>query len=111
MMAKTGAQNAVTGDEFGMDVPETLVDTPQLDEEARKAKYSKTKEFKEIRKYWEDRREFFKTYTPSGAEIRFQIPNEDIAQQWVLANNMITEIDCFLSQYSNAADALRNATQ
>lgn len=108
-MAKTGPQNVIPDDNFGLELPTSQIDQPQLDEEVRKARYSKTKEFKEIKQYWEDRRSFFQSYTPGGAEIRFQIPDENVAQQWVLANNMINEIDAFLSRYSDAAKAVKDA--
>jgi len=100
------AEHVMTGDTFGTDLPKTQISEELLTEEKNLAKYSKSKEFKEIREYWENRKTFFMSYTPSGSEIRFQVPNDDIAQMWVLANNMINEINAFLSRYDNAVDVM-----
>jgi hypothetical protein len=101
------ANEVIQGDSSPTELPRTQVSEELLIQEKNRAKYSKSKEFKDIREYWEARKEFFKTYTPGGAEIRFQVPNDDIAQMWLLANNMINEIDVFLSTYVNAAEVVK----
>lgn len=103
------ANEVIQGDLSPTDLPKTQVSPDMLIEERNRARYSKSKEFKDIREYWQARKEFFQTYTPSGAEVRFQVPNEDIAQMWVLANNLINEIDAFLARYDNAAEVVKKA--
>lgn len=104
-----GPQNVPMGDmDESMNVPESVVPMETLVEEKNKAKYSKTKEFKEIRQYWEDRIKFFESYLPAGLETRWQVPSDDIAQQWVLANNIIAEVRAFLRQYDDAVEVVSN---
>lgn len=103
------AENVIEGDSAPTELPKTIVSEELLNEEKRKAKYSKTKEFKEIVEYWTARKKFFQEYLPVGMEVRFQVPSKEIAQQWVLANNIINEINAFLLQYENATEVVKEA--
>lgn len=101
--------NAIIGDAQGIDLPQALVNEQDLTKEKNMAKYSKSKEFQDIREYWEGRISFFQTFLPNGTEARFVVPDEKVAQQWVLASNIIVEIKAFLSQYDNAREIVENA--
>ena len=94
-----------------LQTPQSNIDEKALNEEKNLAKYSKTKEFKAIKEYWEARIEFFQKFLPFGGEVRYQVPNDDIAQQWVLANNMINEIQVFLNRYENAKNVVDEANK
>lgn len=118
---KSGAQNGITGDDFGTELPESLVDEAALTEERNMAKFSKTKEYKVLRDYMERRIEFFQTYLPDGNSItgglnanKEQVPYLDdatIASYWRAANIVIGEFKSVLQAYDNANEAVRNAAK
>ena len=120
-MPKTGAQNAITDDNFGTEMPETLVDEAVLANEKNMARFSKTKEFKILKEYMEARIEFFQNYLPDGNSINGgvtpkgeQVPHLDdatIASYWRAANIVIGEFKSVLQQYENANEAVKNATK
>lgn len=120
-MAKTGAQNAITDDSFGVEVPQTQIDELALFEERNMAKFSKTREYKVLKEYMEHRIEFFQTYLPDGNSINGgttpkgeQVPHLDdatIASYWRAATIVIGEFKNVLQQYENANEAVKNATK
>ncbi len=96
----SGPSNAIMGDlDEPTILPETVVPELELTAEKNRYKYSKSREFKDIKDYWEARRTFFEGYLPGGQEMRFTVPGKEVAQQWVLANNIIAEINAFLRAY------------
>ena len=44
------AQNGLIGDNYGIDLPQMEVDKQDLDEEKRMARFSKSKEFKKLKR-------------------------------------------------------------
>jgi hypothetical protein len=118
-MAKTGAQNAITDDNFGTELPVTQIDDALLINERNMAKFSKTKEYRALKEYMEARIEFFQTYLPDGNSINGglsakgeQVPhldNKTIATYWRAANIVIGEFKSVLQAYEQAAEAVKNA--
>lgn len=108
-MAKTGAQNAITDDTFGMEMPVTQVEELSLVNERNMAKFSKTKEFKVLKDYLENRIEFFQKYLPDGRPLTTEnvMPN---GTDWTVANLVIGEFKSVLQAYDDAAEAIKNAT-
>lgn len=104
---KSGAQNGITGDEFGTDLPVTQVDDLALANERNMAKFSKTKEFKVLKEYMENRIEFFQKYLPDGRPLTTKNVTD---KDWIVANLIIGEFRSVLQAYEQAAEAVRNAT-
>lgn len=102
----TGPTNAIVGDlDSPLDLPETQVKDEFLQEEKRLARYSKTKEFKRLKEYFEGRIKFFQTYLPNGDAIAAQDPKE-MVNQWVVANLIIGEFKNVLNTYENAKEVV-----
>lgn len=100
----SGPLNAVVGDQ---DLPTNLPETEVADEflaaEKRLARYSKTKEFQELKEYIEARISFFQTYLPDGKEIRFEDAGDNEGWiKWVVANNIVAEFRTLLNRYELA---------
>lgn len=118
-MAKTGAQNAITDDTFGMEVPTTQVEELSLVNERNMAKFSKTKEFKVLKEYLENRVEFFQKYLPDGRPLTVEnleleppsISNQGRSVDWIIANLVIGEFKSVLQAYEDASEAVKSATQ
>lgn len=106
-MDETGPQNAVTGDSFTTDLPETGAPLDELAVEKNMAKFSKTKEYKKLKEYLEARIKFFEAYLPDGKEVRWEADPE-IGLKWIIANNIINEFKAVLNSYENAKEAVKN---
>lgn len=101
-----GAQNAVVGDNFGTELPQTRVDDTQLAQEKNMARFSRSREFKVLKQHLEDRIEFFQTYLPNGDPAAAQGVTQESVHNWIIANTVIGEFRLVLNAYENAAKAL-----
>lgn len=102
-----GPANGVMGD--STDLPVTTVPEIQLIEEKNLARFSKSKEFKKLKEYLEARIRFFQSYLPDGKEVRFQAPDGESVQKWLLANNIIAEFQAVINIYENASEVVQAA--
>lgn len=98
----------VGDDNFGTDLPETDKPADELAVEKNMARFSKSKEFKKLKEYMEARIEFFQTFLPNGAEVRWSTPEPETGLKWLVANNVINEFKAVLNTYENAAEAVKN---
>ena len=101
-----GPQNAVVGDNFGMDLPQMQVDAKQLDEEKKAARFSKTAEFQKLKDHLELRIKHYQTFLPDGREIAGEPQN--IAQNWIVANTIIAEFKAVIDAYEQAGKAVED---
>lgn len=104
------SQNAIIGDDYGVDIPETVMDGNQLVEEKKAAKYSKTAEFKKIREHMESRIAFFQSHLPDGRPVA-TLPVEERAAAWVTANTIIAEFNAVINFYETANEIVNEANQ
>ena len=106
-MAKTGSQNVINDDNFtDIQVPQTQIDEMALQGERNMAKFSKSKEFKALKEYMENRIEFFQKYLPDGRPLK---TNTVKPEDWIVANLVIGEFKNVLQAYEQAAEAVRAA--
>jgi len=79
-----------------------------LDEERKMAKYTRTKEFKRIKDWADERIAFYQKYLPSGEPI-----NEKTAtrENWIIANTIIAEFNSLLFGYDTAVQAIKEAEE
>jgi hypothetical protein len=101
------SQNSIIGDSFGIDLPETAVDTNQLVEEKQLAKFSRTKEFKRLKEQMESRMDFYRGCLPDGRPLT-AVDAAERAQQWVIANIVIGEFQRIIDLYEDAAEVTKN---
>lgn len=101
-----GPQNAVVGnDSFGIDLPRTVVTDEQLQPEKSMAKFSKTKEFQQLKEYLESRINFYQNFLPDGRPVS-EAPTPE---NWIVANAIIGEFKTVLQTYELAAKAVEDA--
>lgn len=110
-MADLGAQNAVVGESFATDLPQTEVDKQDLAMEKHMAKFSRSKEFLVLKEHLEGRIEFFKNHFPNGDPIAAEKDIASLAQNWVVANLVIGEFKAVLDAYERANEAVKDAAK
>ncbi len=104
-----GAQNGIVGDYSSVDLPEVTPDDSFLNEEKKKAKYSRSAEFKQIKEYCEAKIGFYQTYLPNGAEVGLEVA--PTTEDWRVANRLIAEFKGLMNIYQTAADAVKDASE
>lgn len=105
-----GPQNGIVGDDFGIDLPETQIDTTSLDEEKKAARYSKSEEFKKLRAHMEDRISFYQSQLPDGRPLTDAGKNPSL-NDWVVANTLIAEFRAVIGYYDQARETVDNVEQ
>jgi len=103
-----GPQNAVIGDSFGIDIPQTQVQENDLVAEKSMAKFSKSNEFKKLKEHIESRIAFYQTCLPNGEMVAQSKPT---AEDWRVANSIIGEFKAILMSYEEAREAVENANK
>lgn len=93
--------NSLIGDSFGTDLPEIPPDDTGKQELANKVKYSRSKEYKELKAKADERIEFYKKFLPSG-QLVGTTSKEELARKWELANILIAEFDQLFGEHENA---------
>ena len=95
-------------------IPEgSSIDLPiqQIDDEAKKqelaiTKLTESKEWKELRKHFESRKEFYATFLPDGREVK-SVSLEEAGKMWMVANTIIAELDAVIVTYEEIAKSVR----
>lgn len=108
-----GSQNVIMGDDtsFGTDMPQTRTPEAAFAELLKSAKFSKTAEFKELKKYLEQKIEFYKAYLPDGRPVgTIPLPFDEMAKMWIAANVIIGEFQAIIGVYEGAAQQVKDAT-
>jgi hypothetical protein len=101
--------NAIIGDESGIELPQAPENVVDLTEEKNIAKYSQTKEFKRLKGYMEGRIEFFQKFLPDGTALNSLDPSIDLGQQWKLANLVIAEFQAVIDEYDRIKQVVHDA--
>lgn len=98
-------QNSLVSDFTGVELPEMPVDDSAKVELEKRKKYSKTKEYRELRAKAQERIEFYKHNLPAGYN---DATAERKAQMWGFANLMIAEFEQLFSEHENADELLKD---
>lgn len=83
----------------------------KIDEEAQKqelaiAKLTESKEWKELRKHFESRKEFYRTFLPGGQDPK-SVSFEEAGKMWQVASAIIAELDAVILTYEEIASSVR----
>jgi hypothetical protein len=97
--------NAIIGDNTGVELPQMQPDEDTLVDEKRMAKYSKSDEFQRIQDYFKERIAFYQKYLPDGRPI-ITVPSNELDDKWVLANTVIGEFEAVINMFAVANDAV-----
>lgn len=98
--------NGIIGDALPTELPQMAVDTTAIDETRKKAKYSRSKEYAELRAKAQARIEFYQSFLPDGRPIG-TTSREDLAGKWELANILIAEFKALFSEHDGAEELLK----
>lgn len=96
----------IIGDNTGVDLPQMPADDSAEKELRQKAKYSRSKEYKELRQKAQTRIEFYQKFLPDGRLIG-TTPPADLQRKWELANLLIAEIEQLFGETDQAEAILR----
>lgn len=99
-------QNGIIGDETGVDLPQTPVNDEAIIELRKKARFSKSKEFKDLRDAMDNRIEFYQKFLPSGMGVDI---SKVSAEDWRVANIVISELEAVKSAYDGSVELLKEA--
>lgn len=102
-----GPQNGLIGDSSPVELPETQIDDTQFNEMQKTARFSKSKEYQDLKRYLEGRIEFYQQYLPNGQAIGAAKP-EDIPGAWVAANVIVGEMRAIMAVYEQAAEFIKD---
>ena len=104
------SENAVIGDTYGVEIPQTKVPKDQLDNEKKLAKFSKTKEFQRLKEHLEQRIEYYQAFLPDGRDVN-QVDVENAGVNWKVANAIIGEFKYVIARYEEANEVIKDATK
>lgn len=96
--------NGILGDNSGVELPEAPVDDSEKKELTNKVKYSKTKEYKELRAKAQERIDFYKTTLPAGYS---EADRTRKAEMWGTANLIIAEFTALFGEIDTAEELLK----
>lgn len=104
------AEHGIIGDaDYGIDLPQTQVPAQDLTIEKNRAKFSRTKEFNELKEFIDSRIDFYQKVLPDGRHLT-AVETQERASQWVIANTVIGEFKMIIDRYETAAEAVKSAS-
>lgn len=104
-----GPQNGIMGNTFGTELPESFVDDSVYEEMQKTARFSKTAEFKELKKYLDTRMDFYRNYLPDGKPVIASGLNAtEVGELWIAANIVIGELMAIINVYEGAAQEVKD---
>lgn len=103
-----GPNNAVIGDVQPPQLPQMPEDQREegLLELKKKAKYSRSKEFAELREKIEARIKFYQSFLPGGIPV-VNIDEKERGKYWAVADLVIAELQQVIDSYQSADDLLK----
>lgn len=103
----SGPSNAIMGEEDRpTELPQTQVSDEFLNQEKSLAKYSKTKEFQELKAYMEGRIEFFQKHLPGGELVVKENDPVELVHMWKVALIVVAEFQAVLDRYKQAEEVV-----
>lgn len=103
-----GPKNGIMGDDFGTELPQMQLDDSQVAELQKSVRFSKTKEFQELRDYVTRRIDFYTKFLPDGTNVLTEKNDSELGMMWRSANIVIGELNAMLAQYDNAAQVVKD---
>ena len=100
--------NGIVGDNNPFEIPRTEMPDELFEEMKKKAKFSKTEEFKLLKRHIEGRIDFFQKNLPGGQPIGGVDPKV-LGPMWVASDTIIKELMAIVGFYENAAEQVKQA--
>lgn len=103
-----GPQNAVVGnDSYGTEMPQTQTPENAMAEISKAAKFSKTREFQELKDYLQAKIKFYQSNLPGGTPI-VHVDPAIVGSSWTAADTIVREFQAIIDVYENAAQQLKD---
>lgn len=109
-----GASNGIIGNEYGIDLPESRLDEQMLNEEKKKARYSRSAEYRRLKEYLDSRIEYHRNFLPGGGQLAGMVgvaPMEQIGQAATVSQLVILELQKIIDEYESAVSAVESTTK
>lgn len=108
-----GPQNGILGNlSDGFDLPGMDVPEQDLTAEKSAAKFSRTKEFQNLKEYLDGRIEYYRQFMPNGEPIvGTTIPLAELGMRWQISNSIIAELKAIIGSYEQAREIVKNASR
>lgn len=110
-----GPQNGIMGNDggYGLNLPDTAMDeaNAELADARKKARFSRTGEFQELKSKLEERMEYYKRFMPgsNGTSIALMdMPNDERGWRCLAADCIITEFRAVIAAYEQAAQMVKD---
>ena len=100
------SDNAFTDNSIGTELPQKPVDDTALRELRNKVKYSKSKEFQELKAVADQRIDFYTKFLPNGKPIVDTTPAER-EKMWQVANIVIAEFQQLFGEFEFVEEILK----
>lgn len=103
-----GPANGIMGGDTSItDMPQTQVDDTAFLELQKTARFSKTAEYKELKKYLEDKITYWQSFLP-GNVVPEHVPDEERGKYWAVSNIVVKELRAILNVYEGAAEQVKD---
>lgn len=102
--------NGLIGDAQPTALPQAQVNKEAIGELQRKSKYSRSKEFQELKANMEVRIAFYQQFLPGAIPIA-QVPEEERGKYWAIANVVIAELQQVIDMYESTNELLRDINE
>lgn len=101
-------QHGLVGDIGATELPEASLDKKEeaLTELRKRAKYSRSKEFAELKAHMEARIAFYKSFLPGGVPV-VNIEESERGKYWAVADLVITELQQVIDGYEDANEQVK----
>lgn len=101
------ASNGLVGDDYPTELPQTQPSEDFVAEEVKRARYSKTKEFKQFKEKMEAKIEYRQNFLPGGVPPE-NVTEEERGKYWAVASIVISDFREILGEYELAKEAVDN---
>lgn len=96
--------NVIMGESTGIELPQMQQSDEDLSTEKNIAKFSKTKEWKNLKEHIESRKLFYQQYLPNGTEVGLDVVPSP--EDWRVANRVIGELNLLINTYEGVKEAV-----
>jgi len=103
-------QNSLLDESGPLGLPQAPVDETAINELKSKARYSRSKEYQELKAQMETRIEFYQKYLPNGTPIA-TLSTQEALRNWPLANIVIAELQQVINLYQDAEEQLKEIAE
>lgn len=106
------SQNALTDNAYGTSLPETQIEETDLAIERKMAKFSRTREFAQLKEHIEERITYYQSFLPTGEAVSTTgTTPEELGKRWAIANSVIAEFKLIIDAYENANEVVKEANR